>query len=261
MAKTRTGVIGLLPRFMQPAMLHCAYAVRLGNWSPFGLLKPSLHEEKWPLDVWLGDAEQGKWIANRRFMLAGCDISFSRRVAWYSKEGSLQWLRSLHGFGWMRDVLAYNDNKAGAKLLRDYVEEWLDAQKQLHGVALEPDVIGERLANWIFHGRFLQQGGSVAFRRRFTQACVRQALQLHKELRKEDGVYGLPAIKGALFVALTLPQCGFLFRAAMRALHKVLVRIEKFIELPQGRNPLYLHHTLRDLLDMQISLYRLGGKQ
>lgn len=112
----RKGIIGLLPSMMQPFSLRTAYAMRVGSWSPLGLI-PKTQDDQWPEDLWHGDAERGKHIANRRFTLAGCDISFSRHIGWFSKEGSIQWLRALHSFSWMRDVLAHDSGKMGAKLL------------------------------------------------------------------------------------------------------------------------------------------------
>lgn len=250
-------MIGLLPGIIQPFSLNAAYAVRIGGWSPFGL-RPPASDEAWPQDLWTGNEERGKHIANRRFTLAGCDISFSRHIGWYSKEGSLQWLRALHGFDWMRDVVAY-DHKAGAKLLRGFIEDWVFASDRLHPIAREVDVMGERLANWVTHGRLLLDGAPPAFRRRMLHSMVRQALALRRMMRQKDGKPGLPAIKGLLFVALTLPQCGFLYKEALQHLRKHAVALVDIEHHPQVRNPVYLHATLRSLIDLQSALHRLTG--
>lgn len=260
MAKPQKGVIGLLPGIIQPFSLRTAYALRVGGWSPFGL-KPALSADTWPEDLWVGDEARGKHIANRRFTLAGCDISFSRHIGWYSKEGSLQWLRALHSFGWMRDVVAYDDNKLGTKLLRTFIEDWIFASDRLHPVAREADVMGERLANWTMYGRLLLDKAQPVFRRRVLHSMVRQALVLRNMIRIGDGPIGLSAIKGVLFVSLTLPQCGFMYKDALKAMQQHVALLEDMEKHPKGRNPTYLHATLRSLIDIHTVLHKLVGKQ
>lgn len=248
----RTGIIGMLPGVAQPFGLRSAYALRLGR-------LPRLDEALWPDDLWPGDEERGKHIANRRFTLAGCDISFSRHIGWYSKEGSIQWLRALHGFAWMRDVAAYDDGKKGGKLLRGFVEDWLFASERLHPIAREPDVMGERLASWAMHGRLLQQDAPKPFRRRWLLSMVRQALLLRTMLRGGEGQAGLAAIKGLLYVSLTLPQCGFMHRDALAHLHAQLARLTETALHPRRRNPFTLHAMLRNLVEIRTALDKLAG--
>lgn len=255
----RKGIIGLLPSMMQPFSLRTAYAMRVGSWSPLGLI-PKTQDDQWPEDLWHGDAERGKHIANRRFTLAGCDISFSRHIGWFSKEGSIQWLRALHSFSWMRDVLAHDSGKMGAKLLYGFVEDWLFASDRLHPIAREPDVMGERLTSWIQHGRILQNNAPALFRRRLLHSMVRQALVLRQMLRTGEGHPGLAAIKGVLYVALTIPQCGFLYKEALEQLQQHLSRLADIEHHPRGRNPQYLHATLRSLIDIQVALRNLADK-
>lgn len=259
MATPKQGMIGLLPGFIQPFSLRMAYGVHFGGWSPFGL-NPSATENDWPEDLWIGDEERGKHIANRRFTLAGCDISFSRHIGWFSKEGSLQWLRALHSFAWMRDVVAYNDQKPGTKILRGFIEDWIFASDRLPPIAREPDVMGERLANWIMYGRLLLFNAPPVFRRRMLHSAVRQALVLRQMLRLDEEHIGLSAIKGVLFASLTLPQCGFLYRSAMQALQRHLERLQDLEQHLRGRNPAYLHDTLRGLVDVQTTLRKLLHK-
>lgn len=256
MAQPSHSVIGFLPGFIRPVALHTAYRMGIGGWSLFGLT-PDLGESRWPQDLWSGDAEAGRLIANRRFVLAGCDISFSRHIGWYSKEGSLQWLRALHGFGWLRDVAAYNDSKAGAKLLREFINDWLAGGDHLHVAANETEVMGSRLSNWLIHGRFLQKAAPMRFRRRFVYSAMTQAIALHKVLLREVHP-PLSVIKGVLLASLCLPQCGYLFHDAMRSLKRYLDGFTSLHSIPQGRNPLYLHETVRSLAEIQSSLTRLA---
>ena len=254
-----SGMIGLFPRFLQPTVLKSAYGCYIGGWSPFGLL-PSLNEAAWPVNLWLGDAERGKHIANRRFALAGCDVSFSKKVGWHSKEGTLQWLRALHGFGWMHDVAAHLETKAATKLLYGYIREWMESSEGLHAVAGEPDVIGERLANWIILSRVILRVSPPAFRRRFLRSIVLQALELRRQIRAEDSNWGLPALKGMLYVALSLPQCGIFYKDILRLLQEKATPLANFEPGTISRNPTELHATLRTAIDIQTALRRLGKR-
>jgi uncharacterized heparinase superfamily protein len=237
----------------------------MGSWSPFGLL-PNLDKKHWPDDLWAGDEERGKHIANRRFTLAGCDISFSRHIGWYSKEGSVQWLRALHSFSWIRDVVAYDRHKkdekpkSSAKLLRNFVEDWIFASDRQHPIAREPEVMGERVASWVQYAPLLQKNAPPLFRRRLLYSMVRQALALRSMLRMQEGVAQLAAIKGVLYASLTIPQCGFMYQDALKNLQIHLDSLTDLEQHPQVRNPYYLHSTLRHLIDIQSTLHKLAHK-
>lgn len=260
MSKPHSGVIGLFPTLLQPAALRARYGWYVGGWSPFNTLPPT-EESYWPRDLWEGNGEVGKHIANKRFTLAGCDISFSRSVGWYTREGSLTWLRALHSFGWMRDVLAYKSGKPSAKVLRGFIWEWMACSDRLHAVASEPDVMGERLANWMRHGGVLHSGARNTFRRRFLQSAVSQALALRRMLRQEEGGYGIHAIKGLLFVSLCLPGCGIFYKETLRELHRYLANINH-TAIPDGRlNPMDLHETLRGLIEVYDVLRRHANRE
>lgn len=254
------GVIGLFPRFSQPFLLKLAYSTYIGGWSPFRM-NPPVKEAGWPRSIWDGEEETGKHIANRRFTLAGCDISFSRSVGWYSKEGSLEWLRALHRFDWMKDVQAFNDGKPAAKLLRKFVWEWIACSERVHPCAGEPDVLGARLANWMAHGHFLLDGARNTFRRKFLHSTVIQVLSLRRSLRRGDTQFGINAIKGMLFVALTLPGCGIFYKEAMRLLHRHVAVLTGSGAYGHAMNPTGLHADLRSLIDIYYALKELSNRE
>ena len=260
MAHPKKGIITLLPSVIQPFSLRTAYGVRIGKWSPFGLL-PSLDKRHWPDDLWVGNEERGKHVFNRRFTLAGCDISFSRHIGWFSKEGSTNWLRALHSFDWMRDVIAYNDSKTGAKLLRGFVEDWIFASDRMHAIAREPEIMGERVANWVLYTPVIQRNAPKIFRRRVLHASVRQALILRGLLRAGDSEAGLSAIKGLLYVALTLPQCSFLYDEALDYLQAELDVTLNGERHKKIRNPEDLHRILRNIIDIRLALEKLADKE
>lgn len=203
--------------------------------------------------LWDGDVEQGKRLVNRRFTLAGCDISFSRQIGWYSQEGSLDWLKALHSFSWIADMAAYAPDRHGAAILRGYIEDWIAASEYLHVVAHEPAIIGERLFQWLIYSSFILLDAPPSFRRRWMRSIIRQALSLRKILRKSKETIDIQAIKGLLFASLYAPGCRFLLREVLLYLKNLL--ITPLLEgKPEKRNPMWMHDTLRSLLEIQHGL-------
>lgn len=240
------GVVGRLPDFLRPLGMLAASC-----FSAF----PGSDDSPWLDDLWPGDPERGKHIVNRRFTLAGCDISFSRQTGWYAKEATLPWLRALHGFSWMRDVAAYHDEKKSAKRLRQFVEDWMHTSEPFHSVSDEPAVIGERLANWATYAQHIALGSSPKFRRQLLRSVQSQAWRLRRTIiRRTPGAFSLPAIRGLLLVSLAVPGCGFLYREARTWLDYYLAGLQGLATKARERNPIYLHGTLRGLIDIQAAM-------
>lgn len=260
MAKHKNGIVSLFPKAAQPLVLSLLYRSFIGGWSPFRLM-PSLDAARWPVILWDGSSEKGKHLANRRFTLAGCDISFSRHIGWFSREGSVQWLRTLHSFSWMRDLIAYKPQKMGAKLLRDYVDDWIVAGGQMHSVAAEPEVAGERLVSWVTYAPLMLADAKGAFRKRFLQSLVRQAILLRRYILEDKQDAPLAAIKGLFFVAICIPRCSIFLPVARHALHRKLdMWLEEEGALRAMRNPLVIHDTLRALIEISALLLHVRHK-
>ncbi len=254
--KRKKGIISLLPSFLQRPALRLRYAAHFGGWSPFPL--PNYDRKHWPKDMWQGDGERGRAIFDRRFVLAGCDISFPRRISWYAKEGSAAWLRAMHSFAWMRDVVAYSDNRMGGEQLGFFIDDWIATGDNLHAVAMEPDIRGERLAHWLCHVPFILKETPKAFQRRFLASALKQTLALEQVIVQQKEAYGLPALKGWLLATLCLPGCAAMYKEALRMLLDD-VRNRRYLETaPQARSPLYLHDALRDMITIRDALQRLA---
>lgn len=253
------GLVGMLPAPVQAPAARFAYWARIGGFSPFGARLNLASAQGLPPELWKGNGEQGKRILNKRFTFAGCDISFSRQVSWFSREGSMDWLRALHGFRWIRDVAAFNDNRLGSQYIRDYITDWMEQEADRFAVAAEPDVRGERLASWLTHARYILRGASTAFTRRFLHMIVCEATLLRQEMRQGEQPYGLLAVKGLIGVALSMPQCEFLLKDAIRALHVV---IQQRV-LPEGasfsRNPQRIFQQLRTMIEIRHILAQMAG--
>lgn len=209
----------------------------------------------WLQDPWAGDVELGKHIANHRFILAGGDISFPRRMGWYAREATLPWLRALHGFGWMRDMAASQAIPLGSKRLRLLVEDWITSRGTLHATAHEPEVVGERLTNWLFHGVYLTRNSTPAFQRRFLRAMQADFFALHGAKHHD-----FSALKGLVLGALILPGCGFAYVDAQRRLLGYIRWLLEGKGRSAIRNPVALHGILRGLIELRAAQYFKFGK-
>jgi len=172
--------------------------------------------------IWKGDAEQGKRIASGRFVFAGCDISFFDRIQWHTNDASENWLSALHSFSWIRDLRAYDMTADGSRLLQSHINDWQIAADTLPKLAFASDIAGERICQFVAYAPYILQGASPTFSRRFRQSIVRQTRQLRGQLRKEEGMADLPAIKGLFFAAALLPRGASLRKEAIRHLKIVL---------------------------------------
>lgn len=201
----------------------------------------------WLPDLWGGDAELGKHIANRRFILADADISFSRRMAWNAREATPNWLRALHGFSWLCDFMAAHPQEQGGKRARHLVEDWLNSRRALPNMAFDSDVVGTRLSHWILYAPALARQAPSGFHKRFLRRMQSEFFALHRRFERKERL-GFPALKGALLASLFLPGCRFAYPMLQHKLqhytHWLLDGRGTLIE----RDATRLHDLLRDLL-------------
>jgi uncharacterized heparinase superfamily protein len=67
---------------------------------------------------------------------------------------SIEWVRELHGFAWLRHLRAASQ-PAARKAAVELVSDWIAGGKWTHDVAWEPQVVGRRLISWIANAALL----------------------------------------------------------------------------------------------------------
>jgi|GEM_PF-5786847 len=199
----------------------------------------------WLPDLWGGDAELGKHIANRRFILADADISFSRRMGWDAREATPAWLRELHGFSWLCDFMAAQEQ--GGKRARHLVEDWLNSRGNLPEIAFDSDVVGNRLTHWLMYAPAILRQSPSGFQKRFLRRMQSEFFALHRRFERKERL-GFPALKGALIAALFLPGCRFAYPLLRKKLEHHLHWLLEGRGTHIERNATRLHLLLRDFL-------------
>ena len=256
--------MAMLPptRFMKPLLLSATHLFH------FGTSRLTTKEEKpegAPLYLWPGDAALGKRILSRQFPFAGCEVSFTQKIGWYSEEGSVRWLETLHGFSWMKDVLAFNRGALSAAALRDFIADWIEHSEHMHASAHWPEVTGERIANWIAFGRFYLKGSSFAFRRKYLKSLIAQIRLLEMAALTRPGVkgtsskVGFAAIKGLIYASLALPLAQYLLKPTVGALYFLLETTLLADGAHIARSPSVQLDVLKLLVEIQYNLKHCQG--
>lgn len=210
-------------RLMPSVLLRGFYLTRLGKW---GLAGRSIRKLlNTPPDLWEPCQATGKRILKGYMDFAGCTVRFSEAPDWNPETASEQWLETMHGFAWVRDVQAFNQTRQSSQAVRHFIADWLDNVSSHPKEARTPDIAGERIASWITHANFILRGSSENFRQRFWSSIIKQTFFLAEMLQdapNREIHTGFPAVKGLLYAALFLPRAQYLYRDAGFALKQLL---------------------------------------
>lgn len=100
-----------------------------------------------PADPWPGDARFGAEIAAGEFRLAGRRHNLGR-APFAAPPPGVRARAELHSFRWLRHLRDLGTEEAAATA-RALVDGWLATADAWDAVAWRPDVLGERIANWL----------------------------------------------------------------------------------------------------------------
>jgi uncharacterized heparinase superfamily protein len=205
-----------------------------------------------PPDLRLADPQIALEIYYGRFPLAGHLVETGGRSPFQLDISNPQWLKSLHGFRWLRHMRAAGTELAAANA-RALVSDWIGIHgNHISGVAWDPAVTARRVIAWLQHSSVVLQGAEFPFYRSFLKSLAVQ-IRFLRSLAAEmpDGKEKLRARIALAFAALSLPVPQSTLRHATRNL---AAEIEHQI-LPDGghisRNPLTVLELLADLLPLR----------
>ncbi len=106
---------------------------------------------------WPGDADRGNAIFQGRYRFADHEEIMPNQPPWDLAPEQVRWTRALHRFNWLADIDAVKTDSA--KLLAQrMVLSWIEQNRNFDAVTWAPDVVGQRLLNWLRHGKLLLQG-------------------------------------------------------------------------------------------------------
>ena len=204
-----------------------------------------------PQELRTADPSFAEELAQGQLGLGGAVASIGEGSVFDVAAPSEVWARSLHGFGWLRN-LAASGTAHDQQMAIDAVSTWIDRFPPRNAVAWQPDVVGRRIQSWLTNVPFLLENVDQATYDRFADSLGLQLVQLSAQWR--DAPSGYPRIE-----ALAGLLCGALCIAGRDArvgqFEQALVAELKHQVLSDGghisRNPATVIELLLDLLPLQ----------
>lgn len=158
-----------------------------------------------PADLWRGDPRIGQALQEGRLEHMGIAIN-THGLRFSAIHAPPAWLEWLHSFRWLRDLAAHTDLKRGAAIAEPLVERWLDEYARFDSLAWRPDILGERLINWMLHAPFLLSSSDQVYRSAVLNNMARSGRHLAQTAEKTpDGLTRIKAAAGLIANGLLLP--------------------------------------------------------
>jgi len=205
-----------------------------------------------PPDLRHADPQIALEIYSGRFPLSGHLVETGGRSPFELEVANPQWLKSLHGFRWLRHMRAAGTELAAANA-RALVSDWIALHgDRISGVAWDPAITARRIIAWLQHSSVVLQGAELTFYRAYLKSLAVQ-IRFLRSMAPEmpDGRDKLRARIALAFAALSLPVPQSTLRTATRHLTD---EIDRQI-LPDGghisRNPMAVLELLADLLPLR----------
>ena len=211
-------------------------------------------------DTWPGDSVQGERLLLGELHAHGRTgrVDLEQDTGWQRGNADPLWLGALHGFDWLRD-LRDCASQIAANMAAAKVDEWIEHQAGWSEIAWSPEVLSDRLTNWIRHYDFLASGATEGFAGRYVASIAIQLRHLHRVARSPlAGARLLRVLKGLIFGDLAFIRDGGTYESGLIA---SLARLRKFLPryvLADGmvgeRSPTVQLRALRDLIDIRSAL-------
>jgi len=217
-----------------------------------------------PEDPWAGSVAIGAYIMSNRFSCAGqiltnADPAFQAEDIWLEKDLNATWGHYLHSFCWLRDLNRVVDRKGARQKAMAISSRWLEEFDRWHALAWAPDIIGQRLINWMAYAPLILDSTDLIFRSKLLNSLARQAR--HLNYVGDDNLRGLArmqAISGLILAGLYVPYGEAWLKKGTELLTAALAQEI----LPDGgvssRNPEDITHMLRDFLRVRLSYQTRG---
>ena len=152
-----------------------------------------------PQDLRTADPSFWREVELGQFGLAGTAVVLHGRSPFEISPPNDAWLRSLHGFGWLRHLNAAGNPEA-REFARRITVEWIIRQNNETPQAWEPGVIGRRLISWLSYANFLLDGADSKSYDAITQSLGMQLVRLSATWR--EGAEGYPRLLGLIALVL-----------------------------------------------------------
>lgn len=211
-------------------------------------------------DDWPGNAARGERLLMGEFQARGRSgrLDLPGDPAWQRRSADPGWLAALHGFDWLRDLRECASQLA-ANMATAKVEEWIDQQGGWSDIAWAPEVLADRVTNWVRHYDFLASGATDGFAGRFVASLAVQQRHLRRLARAPlAGARLLRVLKGSMLGDLAFMRDHGQYEngliAGIARLRKFLPRYVLADGIVGERSPQAQLYALRDLIDIRAAL-------
>lgn len=172
----------------------------------------------------------------------------------HQNDADEAWLSYYHSFAWLSDL-----RRVGTDVARDFarglIHQWIARHARWSALAWRPDILGERLANWLTHFGFYAASREPRFLDAFFAEVAREGRHLARTATAgANGPARIAALKGLIYCGVSLPDSD-------RWLHQGLKLMDGEIArqiLPDGghtsRNPSIQLSVFADLIALQETL-------
>lgn len=181
-----------------------------------------------PQDIWSGDAARGRALLDGRFEYQGVSVS-THSLHFGSIHASPAWKEWLHSFRWLRDLAAViregdapgtaparasepqlyaeptpfsrADLKQAARIVEPLIDQWLKEYSNFDRFTWRPDILGERLMQWMVHAPFLLSStNDQVYRSAVLNHMARSGRHLAQTAEKTPN--GLERVKASVGLAI-----------------------------------------------------------
>jgi len=174
-----------------------------------------------PPDPWPGNPQVGAALRRGDFELLG-HSNYLGEIPWTFHGLDEEESAELHGFSWLRHLREIGSEEASIRS-RDLVASWTTVHTQWADQPWRPDVLGERLTNWLANYQFIRARGDERFCDTFMASMAKQARHLTRayKLVAEDGK-AFAAIRGLINSGLCLEGLEENYPLGLQALETAL---------------------------------------
>ncbi len=210
-----------------------------------------------PQESWPGDARRGVAILRNEYVFAGY-AETEPETLWRARSATDDWLAALHSFDWLRDLRAVGGETARRRG-RDLVIDWLKREDRWRPVSWRPDVLAQRLANWLTYAEYLLPPDEETDARPFLRSLARQSNHLRRVAGLLDpGVERLVVLRGLVYAGVCIAEQA---RRLPRWLDLLSAEIDAQVATDGGhltRSPAVQFAILRHLVELRTLLRDSG---
>ena len=175
-----------------------------------------------PPDLWPGNATVGRAVLDGRLDHIGVSIN-THALRFSTIQAPAEWMEWMHAFRWLRDVAAEVDHKRGAPIVEALIGRWLEDYAKFDELAWRPDLLGERIINWMLHAPYLLSSSDQVYRSAVLNNLARSGRHLMQTAEKTpDGLARIKASAGLTVSGLLLPGGDHRMHSGALALEKAL---------------------------------------